>query len=418
MLRFIHAADIHLDSPLRGLSAYQGAPVDTLRGATRVAFVNLIDEAIEHEVDFVLLAGDLYDGDWPDYNTGLFFAQQIGRLKHRSIPVIMILGNHDAASVITKQLAWPENVRILSHRKPETYRLEDLRVAIHGQSFPQRDVSENMVANYPAPVPDYFNIGMLHTALAGRPPHAPYAPCSVDELVARGYDYWALGHVHAYEIVHQNPYIVFPGNLQGRHIRETGSHGAVLVTVDDDIHVERMILDVLRWQIVEVDVTGTADLVGVATACGEALRAPLDATDNLPLAVRVRLTGATRLHGLLTDAGGRLREEVLAQAVALDEQRVWIEKVVTATTPATIADSAIADDTLAELRTAMEQAVNDAGFFEALRRDVDEILSKVPMPVLQEQGCGLSRFKGDSLITAVRAEIPGLIARLSQAAGA
>jgi DNA repair exonuclease SbcCD nuclease subunit len=330
----------------------------------------------------------------------------------------MILGNHDAASVITKQLAWPENVRILSHRKPETYRLEDLRVAIHGQSFPQRDVSENMVANYPAPVPDYFNIGMLHTALAGRPPHAPYAPCSVDELVARGYDYWALGHVHAYEIVHQNPYIVFPGNLQGRHIRETGSHGAVLVTVDDDIHVERMILDVLRWQIVEVDVTGAADLVGVATACGEALRAQLDATDNLPLAVRVRLTGATRLHGLLTDAGGRLREEVLAQAVALDEQRVWIEKVVTATTPATIADSAIADDTLAELRTAMEQAVNDAGFFEALRRDVDEILSKVPMPVLQEQGCGLSRFKGDSLITAVRAEIPGLIARLSQAAGA
>ena len=384
MLRFIHAADIHLDSPLRGLAVYEGAPVDTLRGATRAAFVNLVDQAIEAEVHFMVVAGDLYDGDWPDFNTGLFFAQQMGRLKSRNIPVIIVLGNHDAASTITKQLTWPDNVHILSHRKPETVRLDDLRVAIHGQSFPQRDVFENIAASYPLPVAGYFNIGMLHTALTGRPPHAFYAPCSVEELVARGYDYWALGHVHTYEIVLESPYIVFPGNLQGRHIRETGDRGAVLITVDDRIHVRRMLVNTLRWELLDVDVSEAADLTAVAVACAEGLRAQLDSAGDLPLAVCVRLIGATHLHGRLVDATGQLREEVLAQAVALDAQRLWIEKVVSATTPAaSTTDTVVAHDTLTEVQANMERSASDAAFLEAIRRDVEEILAKVPAAIME-----------------------------------
>ena len=134
-MRFIHAADIHLDSPLRGLSRYEGAPEETLRGATRRAFVNLVDKAIRLKVDLLLLAGDLYDGDWPDYNTGLFFTTQMTRLNQAGIPVVAICGNHDAQSKITRGLKLPSNVTMLSVDEPETVHFEEHQVAIHGQGF-------------------------------------------------------------------------------------------------------------------------------------------------------------------------------------------------------------------------------------------------------------------------------------------
>jgi len=179
MVRFIHTADIHLDSPLKGLEAHEDAPVDEIRGATRRAFDNLIELAIEEEVDFVLIAGDLYDGDWKDYNTGLFFVDRMGKLDRAGIRVFIILGNHDAASRITKTMPLPDNVTLLSTRKPQTVLIDDLGVAIHGQSYRSRAVTENLVAQYPRKDPDYFNIGLLHTALTGRPGHEPYAPCTV-----------------------------------------------------------------------------------------------------------------------------------------------------------------------------------------------------------------------------------------------
>ena len=117
---FIHAADIHLDSPLKGLSRYDGAPVGRLRSATREAFTNLIDLAINRQVNFVIIAGDLYDGDWKDYNTGLFFASEMARLEKHEIPVFMIKGNHDAASVITKEIKLPANVHVLDVKKCES----------------------------------------------------------------------------------------------------------------------------------------------------------------------------------------------------------------------------------------------------------------------------------------------------------
>ncbi|MCP5069854.1 MAG: DNA repair exonuclease [bacterium] len=130
--RFIHAADIHLDSQLKGLSAYEGAPVELLRTASRGAFSNLVDAALEEEVDFMVIAGDLYDGDWKDYNTGLFFSREMGRLDRAEIPVFVVYGNHDAESEITKQLSLPGNVQTFNVRNPQTHRLKDLKVALHG----------------------------------------------------------------------------------------------------------------------------------------------------------------------------------------------------------------------------------------------------------------------------------------------
>lgn len=329
MLKFLHAADIHLDSPLRGLERYEGAPAAEIRGATRRAFERLVALAIEEEVAFVLLAGDLYDGDWRDYNTGLFFIARMNELREAGIPAFVISGNHDAASQITRVLRPPDNVRLFSTKRPETAILEELGVALHGQGFANAAVTEDLAAGYPAPVPNLFNIGLLHTSLDGREGHASYAPCTVDGLRARGYQYWALGHVHAREVVSRDPWIVFPGNLQGRHARETGAKGATLVTVEgrEVLRAEHRDLDVFRWAVCVVSLAGTTTESDALERIQRSLEAAVDAADERPLAVRVRLEGACPLHDDLAADPERWINEIRALAPGFGEGALWIEKV-------------------------------------------------------------------------------------------
>jgi len=363
VLKFLHAADIHLDSPLRGLERYEGAPAEEIRGATRRAFERLVDLAIEEEVAFVLLAGDLYDGDWKDYNTGLFFIAQMNRMREAGIPAFVIAGNHDAASQITKVLRPPDNVKIFSTKRPETVVLEDLGVALHGQGFASAAVSDDLAAGYPAAVPHLFNIGLLHTSLDGREGHASYAPCSVDGLRARGYQYWALGHVHVREVVSRNPWIVFPGNLQGRHARETGGKGATLVTIDgrDVVRAEHRDLDVFRWTVCAVSLTGVAGTGEVLDRVQQALEAALDAAEGRPLAARVRLEGACPLHDDLVGDPERWTAEIRALASGFGDA-LWIEKVQMRTGRAGDLGVLERDDALGGLlRTLRELEADDAG---------------------------------------------------------
>src|SRR4051812_42467788 len=231
--RFLHCADLHLDSPLRGLEGDPDAPVAKIRGATREAFTNLIDFALSQRLDFVVAAGDLYDGDWQDWRTGQFLIGQIARLTNAGIPFVAIRGNHDAESVITRRLRMPEGARLLDHRRPETFRLPNVPVSIHGQSFATKAVIENLARAYPPPDADRFNIGLLHSSVGERELHDTYASCAIEQLRDHGYHYWALGHIHKREVLHEDPWIVFPGNLQGRKITETGPKGATVVTVTD-----------------------------------------------------------------------------------------------------------------------------------------------------------------------------------------
>ncbi len=325
LFRFLHAADIHLDSPLRGLERYEGAPVEEIRGATRRAFENLVDLAASEEVAFLLLAGDLYDGDWKDYNTGLFFAAQMRRLDEAGIPVFLIAGNHDAASQITRSLRPPSNVTVLSTKKPETRVLDELEVAIHGQGFASAAVSDDLSLVYPPAIPHLFNIGLLHTSLNGRPGHAPYAPCTVEGLRSRGYQYWALGHVHQREVVCSDPWIVFPGALQGRHIRETGAKGATLVTVRERevVEVEHRDLDVFRWALCPVDATGAGDSGEILDRIGKALEREVAAAEGRTVAVRLVVEGACPAHGELLASPERWASECRA----LGGGSLWIEKV-------------------------------------------------------------------------------------------
>ncbi len=246
-MKFVHAADPHIDSPLRGLAAYAGAPVQAMRGATRQAFESLVALCISECADLLVIAGDVYDGDWKDFGTALYLRAQLARLREAGVEVVLIRGNHDAASVITRNLKLP-GIHVLRHDRPESVVLEDLGVAVHGQSFATRAVTENLAAGYPAPLPGFMNVGLLHTSLGGYAEHEHYAPCGLEELVSRGYDYWALGHVHARAVLHADPYVVFAGNLQGRQMRECGAKGATLVEVlDGELALSHHPLDHVRW---------------------------------------------------------------------------------------------------------------------------------------------------------------------------
>ncbi len=329
--RFLHAADLHLDSPLRGLASDRDAPAERIRTATRAALTNLVDLAIDEQAAFVLVAGDLIDGEWQDWRTGQFLLTEIGRLANAGIKFFAIRGNHDAANPVLARLRLPMGAgTIFDSAQPRTVRLPDLGVAIHGQSFAARDVRANLALDYPKPEPGNINIGLLHTAATGRDGHESYAPCTVEQLGAHGYDYWALGHVHAREVLATDPWIVFPGNVQGRHIRETGPKGATLVSVRAGriASVEHRSLDVVRWALIDIDIAGVADDDAVLAVVRARLDAALGEAGDRLLATRVVLGGACAAHpALVRDLGG-LRDRLHAEAMALaGPEAIWLEEV-------------------------------------------------------------------------------------------
>lgn len=384
MIKFIHAADIHLDSPLRGLERYAGAPAH-LSSVTRQALVKLVDRALEEAVDFLLIAGDLYDGSWRDYNTGLFFATQMQRLNEAEIPVFIVRGNHDAASQITHRLSLIPNVKVLSDREPETIILEELGVAVHGQSYPTRSVTDNLASSYPPPIAGLFNIGLLHTALEGREGHEPYAPCSLAELVNKGYQYWALGHVHQREVVHQNPWIVFPGCLQARHINEPGPKGCTLVTVLNGQveRAEHLELDVLRWCRLQLDCSAAEHLVDVLDQLKEAVREELVGAGACTLALRVELTGATAAHSELQRDLDRLQAEVRLAVREVAGEQGWVERIKLRTTEPRKSTSPHLPTGF--LSSYLAQLEGDGELVAAVLEEFKQLRGKLPSDLFSEQ---------------------------------
>jgi DNA repair exonuclease SbcCD nuclease subunit len=384
MFRFLHAADIHLDSPLLGLDRYEGAPVEAIRGATRRAFSNLVKLALRERVDFVLLAGDIYDGDWLDYNTGLFFVNELRELEKAGIPAVLIRGNHDAESRITSRLTLPPNVRELPSSKPGTVRFDRIGVAVHGQGYAHQAETRNLAASYPPADRGSFNIGVLHTALNGREGHEPYAPCTIEQLAGHGYEYWALGHVHKREAVHVTDHvrIDYPGNLQGRNIREAGPKGCLLVTVDSSRRMasEFRAVDVFRWAEVDVDAQEARSLEAASDLAARAIEEERLNADERPLAVRVRITCSPAVYRRLCEDQDRLRYELAAQLGG----QAWIEKV--KPRQAEIAQSEavpLTGDAASELRAALKDLSSDPDALKAIftEGDCDKLRKKLPPEV-------------------------------------
>ena len=344
----------------------------------------LVGLAIEEQVDFLIFAGDLYDGDWRDYNTGLFFAKQMGRLKKKGIPVYLLHGNHDAESQITRRLELPDNVHVFGTRKPETFVLDELKVALHGQSFRQRDITENLVPDYPAPVSGAFNIGVLHTGLGGMGGHENYAPCAMEDLINKGYNYWALGHVHKASVLHKKPHVVFPGNLQGRHARETGAKGASLVTVEDGDIVELTTVpcDVVRWAVLPVSLADAERFGDVIDRIHDAVEAAVTEADGRLLACRIVLQGRTAVHEQLIASEIRMLAEARAGALGLGDEVAWVEKVVINTQPEVDAETlAEREDAIGELQRLLQEATGDDALLAQIEDDISKLVRQLPHEV-------------------------------------
>lgn len=409
---FLHAADLHLDSPLRGLDRYQDAPVAALRDATRRAFENLVRRALELPVAFVILAGDVFDGDWKDFRSGLWFAGRLRELTRAGIRVYLLSGNHDAESKLTKELDWPQGVHVFRTSSPETVVDEATGAVLHGQGFARAAITADLASGYPNARPGALNIGVLHTALDGREGHDPYAPCSKDTLIGKGYDYWALGHVHRREVIAREPWIVFPGNLQARHAREIGEKGATVVSVADGriVAVDHESFDVVRFAPVRVDASACARRGECANAVAEALsRARDDAAGRL-LAARVELAGVTAAHQELIRHRDAFLAECQDRANGLHD--VWLEKLVVATRPPA---NASGRDIAEQLELDVEEL--RAAALAATRGDLDALLDKLP-PGLDPQREGFD-LRDDATLRALAADARDDVVRrlLDAAAG-
>jgi DNA repair protein SbcD/Mre11 len=384
-MKLVHAADLHLDSALRGLSRYESAPADEIRGATRRAFTNLVNLCLEERAGLLVIAGDLFDGDWRDISTGLFFAAQLSKLCEAGVQVVWIRGNHDAVSQIRRSVRLPEPVIELAADRAETRRFEQLGVAVHGRSFAKRDVTEDLAAGYPDRVPGVLNVGLLHTALEGRAGHDRYAPCQVETLIGRGYEYWALGHVHQREVVHADPYIVFPGNLQGRHAQELGEKGATLVSYEGDriTSIEHRALDVVRWAKLDVSINAAQHTDDVLAAVQNELSRAAEAAQGRLLAFRVRLSGRSELDSALRARRDELNEELWSLSYGVSAG-AWLEKLVIETAPPERAES-VGHDALADIERVLQTLLGAEGadgpsehLAELSRRLPPEVLELVP----------------------------------------
>lgn len=391
MIRFIHAADIHLDSPLRGLEAYPGAPTERLRIATRQAFDRVVDLCLEEQVDFLIVAGDLFDTDVKDFHAALAAAAQLRRLDQADIPVYLIFGNHDSREETTRHVPWPGTVTVFDHKAPHTVRHPKLPVALHGMSYPKREVTDNLVPRYPAPVAGCLNIGLLHTNAGGNSQHAPYAPCSVEELVGKGYDYWALGHVHDHAVLHAEPHVVYSGNTQGRHARETGPKGCLLVTVQENgaggeiRDVEFRETAPVRWFRETISLEPADDEDALLAATRNRLREIIAAADGRLAAVRLEYTGRCAVHAQLAKDASRQQLTADIRALASDfGDDVWIEKIKFHTR------SPLDLDALRERQDLLGQLLRDCAALAADPRtlpelpDVKDLAAKVAAELAQD----------------------------------
>ena len=269
-------------------------------------------------------------------------------------------------------------------------------------------MTDNLVPGYPTPVGGAFNIGVLHTALGGSDNHDNYAPCSLAELVAKGYDYWALGHVHKRAVLNERPHIAFSGNLQGRHVRETGPKGALSVTVEDGevVEVETLAFDVVRWAVLSLDVSAAGTQNDVVELIRSELSQEVERADGRLLAARILLQGRTELHSRLTADVEHLNAEARSLALGLGDEVAWVERLMVQTTPlADTTDQAVRQDALGDLERMLSEAQADEDLLKQLKDDVGELIRKLPSQLRE-------RCEDEVLLAAVGGDYATMIERV------
>ncbi|PWJ17620.1 metallophosphoesterase family protein [Jannaschia seohaensis] len=369
MIRILHTADVHLDSPLRSLALRDPELRDRVRTSSRTALTRIVDTALAEEVAALLIAGDLFDGAERSARTAAFLTLQLERLRERGIRVFYIKGNHDAENPLTGELSFPDNVHVFDGRGGKVQLAEG--VWIHGVSFSNRHAPESLLPRFPAPVEGAVNIALLHTSLTGAEGHDPYAPCTVGDLTAAGFDYWALGHVHRRQVHSKAPWIVMPGTPQGRDIGEPGPKSATLLTIDKAIEIEEVPTSAVEFLHLQMDATDTDNDDALRDMLRRTLR---DTARNLvseSAVIRLQLTGRTRRRWqVLRDQD--VWKEAAAQ-YARETGTLWLEKVVFDLSDTAEPGHSATDELAGIMKTIREEP----GFSETCRAEIEGILQEL-----------------------------------------
>jgi DNA repair exonuclease SbcCD nuclease subunit len=378
--RFVHTADIHLDSPLKSLALRNPDLAELIGNATRRAFVRTVELCLEERVQALIIAGDLYDGDQTSMKTARFLSEQMRRLCEAGVSVFIVRGNHDALSKITKELTPPESVKVFDGRAEYVEFDGNLPIAIHGLSFAKPQAPESLLGKYKPAVPGAYNIGIMHTSLSGVVGHDLYAPCSVSELLSTGFDYWALGHIHKRSVIEGRTSIVMPGNPQGRDINEDGLKSVTLVTVREDrsATIEERPTAIAQFGRVALDLSSVENWTDLIERTSSLLN---DTRRQVPaeyFVARVGLTGSTPLAWRIRRDLDLLKTELETNS----PDRCWIEKIEVSCSPQStqvLGDTPDHADPLMELRDLIQSGVLDSdAFMTRLAAIADELKGHLP----------------------------------------
>ncbi|MBW1721649.1 MAG: DNA repair exonuclease [Deltaproteobacteria bacterium] len=373
---FVHAADLHLDTPFSAVRRNNEELGSALRRAAFDAFEGLIRLCLEKTVDFLLVAGDVFDGGERSIQAQVRFRAGLERLSEAGIRTLVVHGNHDPLSSWSSSLQWPPGVHVFGERL-ETVPVERegrLLARVQGISHPKRDERRNLARLFRRENAA-FHIGLLHANVGSDTGHEPYAPCSLGDLREAGMDYWALGHVHSRRILSpDSPAVVYPGTIQGRNIREAGEKGCYLVRVSEsrEIDLEFHPTDMIRWILREIRINGLEteqDLLETLERTCEEIS--LDGAGR-PAIARIRLTGSGPLHRrLMRPEWVDELLEVLREAWMARDPFLWVERLERDTSPpADLETLARGEDFLGELLRYSRALRREPDFEERIRREL------------------------------------------------
>jgi len=331
-MRFLHLADVHLDTVFRSRSPEMAR---TLQTASRTALQRAVSAAVSECLDAVLIAGDLFDGDRLSIQTERFLGESFSRLAQADIPVIYVTGNHDPAGSAGPgaRSGWPDSVALIDSPHPVTVpilRGGDVVGQVTGAGHTSARVTSDLSRAFPRPEGRVPHVALLHTQVSGSrasDAHEPYAPSQLAFLTAAGFDYWALGHVHARQELSESPAVNYPGNLQGRNPRETGARGCLIVELHQKALASVRFIECgpVRWETLHIKDLREGDLPSVARRIEQewlTLR-EIDPGENCPdWILRVELDGPSSAYPLLVREEGReeLRDALVAHLGILDAE--------------------------------------------------------------------------------------------------
>jgi DNA repair exonuclease SbcCD nuclease subunit len=307
--RFIHCSDLHIDSPFKGVQSLQPDLARKLRASTQQAFKKIVQLAIREQVDAVLIAGDIYDSADKSLRAQMKFRDALNELCKANIPAFMVHGNHDPLDSWSSSLAWPENVTVFSGDTVECFPVEKnglVLARVYGISYPVRNVQENLALRFERKHKEGFAVGLLHANVGGNKNHDAYAPCSKDDLITSGMDYWALGHIHAHEILNPaQPAIVYSGNTQARHFNEAEAKGCCLVTLKEQgvPEIQFRATDAVRFRSESVNLTSAMTMDEVLHSLKEKIEGLSLESEGRDLVLRLTLIGRTEMHQELRRTG-------------------------------------------------------------------------------------------------------------------